>query len=601
MALIPPEFIEEIQRRLNIVDFISQYVTLKKQGRNFVGLCPFHSENTPSFIVSPEKQIFHCFGCHKGGNAINFLMSIENLTFPEAVEKIAQQLGMELPKQELSPKEQERIKQRQVYFRLQAAAQKFFEQTLWSKEGVVARGYLEKRGLTQEIVRKFGLGYATDQWEALLRHLTAQGYSQKQMAEAGLISLKEQGQTVKGFDRFRERVMFPILDFKGQVVAFGGRILSAEKSSAKYLNSPETVYFHKSEHLYGLYLAGNAIRKQEEAILMEGYLDVIAAHQFGIENAVASLGTALTQEHGILLRRYTNRVLLAYDGDAAGVKAAHKGMDILKDQGFEVRVVHFPDDLDPDDFIRKHGKIGWDEFVQEHALDYWDYKLQAELKKHDIQTISGKGSLVNALLPYIARCKNQVERDSFIALLAKTVGVSPEAIYRDLQKQNSMQSPTSSLQLQKRKEQQKTQQKLDKKQANLVLFLLYSPQVYAEVEKKLGFQFTNHPLLQELLTLVQKIKTEYHWQPAALFSYLEKGETKQLLLKMLEVEIDPTSHHFLQLAEGCINGILIERLQQEIEEKECTLKQTVDMKQKKQLLAEILQLQQQVRTLRAET
>ncbi|MGI5824827.1 MAG: DNA primase, partial [Bacillota bacterium] len=435
MPLIPPEFIDEINRRLDIVELVSQYVVLKKQGRNFVGLCPFHSEDTPSFIVSPEKQIYHCFGCHAGGNGINFLMQIENLNFPEAIEKLAEKFGMEMPRQKLSPKEEARIRERKNYFEINNIARDFYQEYLWSKSGDKARDYLEKRGLTAEIVKKFALGYAPEGWDTLLKYLLKKGYNHKQIEEAGLITLKEgmNGQ-LKAYDRFRDRVMYPILDFKGQVVGFGGRILSDDKQQAKYLNSPETVFFHKSQNLYGLFTAGNAIRKEDEVVVMEGYMDVIAAHQFGVSNAVAALGTAFTPEHANLLRRYSNNILLAFDGDNAGVKAANKSMDILKNLNCNLRVVHFPDNKDPDEFIREKGKIGWEEYVQENALDFWGYKLQYGLEHHDINTISGKSGLVDELMPYMRSCKNRVELESFVNLLAKTLGIGADSIFTDLKK-----------------------------------------------------------------------------------------------------------------------------------------------------------------------
>ncbi len=600
---IPPEFIEELNRRLDIVDLVGRYVSLKKQGRNFVGLCPFHSEDTPSFIVSPEKQIFHCFGCHKGGNAINFLMGIENLTFPEAIEKLASMQGMDMPRQEITPEEKARIAKRQNYFKLNDLARDFYQDYLWSKQGEKARAYLENRGMSPDLVKKFALGYAPDQWDSLLSFLLKKGYNHRQIEDAGLITLREGGNdgSYKGFDRFRHRVMFPILDFKGQVIAFGGRMLDNQPNQAKYLNSPETAFFHKSQNLYGLFTAGNQIRRMDEAVIMEGYMDVITGHQYGVENAIASLGTAFTKEHGTLLRRYTNRVLLAYDGDSAGVKAANKAMDILKEQGSQVRVVHFPDDLDPDDFLRKYAKPGWEALVQDKALDYWEYKLQDAMGRHDLNTVSGKGALVTELLPFIAKCKNQVERDGFIALLAKTVGVNVEAIYSDLNKQGLKTGGRPQERQTAGREQTGTPASvgLDRKQANLVLFLLYQQEIFDEVEKKLGLDFAENQLLQELVSLVQKIKEKYNWQPATLFSYLDEGETKQLLLRMLSADVaEPGSKKFMDMARGVIKSIQIDRLQQAVEAKQKSLQTTVKKEDTISVLQEIKDLQQQIQQLR---
>lgn len=601
MPLIPPEFIEEINRRLDIVDLVSQYVVLKKQGRNFVGLCPFHSENTPSFIVSPEKQIYHCFGCHEGGNGINFLMKIENLSFPEAIEKLAEKFGLEIPRQKISPQEEAKIRERKTYFTLNQLARDFFQEYLWSKPGEKARDYLEKRGLTAEIVKKFALGYAPEGWDHLLNYLLKKGYSHKQIETAGLITLREghDGQ-LKGYDRFRDRVMYPILDFRGQVVGFGGRILSNDKTQAKYLNSPETMFFHKSQNLYGLFTAGNAIRQADEAVIMEGYMDVIAAHQFGVDNAVAALGTAFTADHAKLLRRYTNRVLLAFDGDAAGVKAANKSMDILKKLDCSLRVVHFPDDQDPDEFIRAKGKIGWEEYVAENALDFWGYKLQQGLAEHDINTISGKSSLVNDLMPYLRGCHNHVELESFVHLLAKTLGIGEESIYNDLRRhRNKKEPPQSVVPVVSKEKKQEPSPPPDRYEANLVLLMLYNRNIYEKVETLLGFQFTNHQCLQELLTLIKNLKDSYSWDPSTLFSYLGEGETRDLLLKMLSVDFDASETKYTEMADGIIHQIIIKRKRQEIEEKEAALKNVTKLEDSKALLAEIMELRKEIQKLRS--
>lgn len=597
MAFIPPEFIDELNRRLDIVELVSQYVSLKKQGRNFIGLCPFHSEKTPSFSVSPDKQIYYCFGCHAGGNGINFLMQIENLTFPEAIEKLADKMGMEVPRQKLSAKEEEKIRERRDYFEINNIARDFYQECLWSKLGENARAYLEKRGLTADIVKKFALGYAPDSWDSLLKYLIKKGYSHKQIESAGLITLRDgmNGQT-KAYDRFRDRVMYPILDFKGQVVGFGGRILTNDKQQAKYLNSPETAFFHKSQNLYGLFTAGNAIRQADEIVMMEGYMDVIAAHQYGIDNAVAALGTAFNAEHATLVRRYTNNILLAFDGDGAGVKAANKSMDILKSLDCNLRVMHFPDGKDPDDFIRENGKLGWDEYVAANALDFWGYKLEQGLREHDISNVSGKSALVDDLMPYMRGCKNQVELSSFVSLLAKTLGIDTDSIFRDIRKSGS-KSRAAEIKETVKADRQKSAP-LDRYEANLVLFMLHDKEIYEKVETLLGFDFTNHKCLQELMALIKNLKEDYNWNPSSLFSYMEDGDTKNLLLRMLSVDYDEDSKKYAEMADGIINNIIIKRKRQEIEEKQQSLKNLTKLEDGKHILAEILALEQDIRKLR---
>lgn len=599
MAFIPPEFIDEINRKMDIVELVGQYVSLKKQGRNFIGLCPFHSENTPSFIVSPDKQICHCFGCHAGGNGINFLMKIENLTFTEAIEKLAQRYGMEVPRQKLSPKEEEKIRQRRVYFEINQTACDFYRQCLWSGKGEKARAYLEKRGLTAEIVKKFMLGYSPESWDDLLKYLLKKGYNHKQIENAGLITLRNGNNgNIKAYDRFRDRIMYPILDFKGQVVGFGGRILGNDKTQAKYLNSPETAFFHKSHNLYGLFNAANEIRKTDEVIMMEGYMDVIAAHQYGIGNAVAALGTAFTPDHATLLRRYTNNVLLAFDGDSAGVKAANKSMDILKGLNCNLRVVHFPNDKDPDDFIREKGNIGWNEYVSGNALDFWSYKLEQAIKNNDISTVSGKSALVNELMPYMRSCKNQVELESFVNLLAKTLGIGVESVMRDIHNnKNYRQVDTKTVSAQDVKKRDLSV-KADRYEKNLVLFMLYNKEIFEKTEALLGIDFTDNKYLQELLALIKKLNKEYSWNPASLFSYLDEGETKNLLLEMLSVDFNPKDKKYAEMADGIINKIIIKRKHEEIEEKRLSLKNLTKLEDSKQVLTDILLLEQDIRKLR---
>ena len=301
--MIPEEFVAEVTQRLDIADVVGAYVNLRKQGRNLIGLCPFHNEKTPSFSVSQEKQIFYCFGCHKGGNALKFLMAIEGLTFPEAVEKAAAMVGLEIPQEQISPQENAAMQRRKRYFKLMAEAAAWYQQSLWQK-GPNAKSYLQSRGLNAELAKSFQLGYA-DGWDGSVRYLLNKGYELTEIEEAGLAST---GGKNGFFDKFHHRLIFPIVDYRGQVVAFGGRIIG--DGQPKYLNSPETKYFHKSQNLYGLFQAAPSVRRNDEAVLMEGYMDVLTAHQFGVDNAVASLGTAFNDEHAKLLKRYTTKVLL---------------------------------------------------------------------------------------------------------------------------------------------------------------------------------------------------------------------------------------------------------------------------------------------------
>ncbi len=587
--MIPEEFVAEVNARLDIVDVVSNYVSLRKQGRNLIGLCPFHTEKTPSFSVSPQKQIFYCFGCHKGGNALKFLMEIEGMTFPEAVEKAAGLAGLEMPSADISPEENAEMRRRRRYFKLLAAAAAHYNQTLWGGAGQEARAYLQKRQIDANLAQSFGLGLA-EGWDGAAKALLSQGFELKELEDAGLVSRRESGQGF--FDKFHHRLIFPIFDYRGQVVAFGGRVMG--EGQPKYLNSPETRYFHKSQNLYGLFQAAAAIRREDRAVLMEGYMDVLAAHQFGVTNAVASLGTAFNAEHTRLLRRYTTRVLLVYDGDSAGVNAADKAIDILHAAGFDVRLLTLPDNLDPDEFLHKYGKVEWDKLAEGRAVDFWQHKLNKALAQHDVGGVSGKVAVVRELKPYIDACTDAVEAESVVNLLARAVGVSPETIYAELRPkkgQPALRQPEKA-----GAGSAPAEPEVARTQANLLFFMLCSREIFERTLSELGENFLESPALQELLHLVQNIKEKYDWRPASLFSYLDEGQAYQLLLRMTQADVDPAK--MPELAEGCVRAIRIERLQKRLRGLRDDLAAAAPA-QAAALLKEISALEREIRELRS--
>lgn len=560
LARIPEEFVAEVNARLDVTEVVGAYVSLKKQGRNLIGLCPFHNEKTPSFSVSPDKQIYYCFGCHKGGNALRFLMEIEGLNFPEAVEKAAGMVGLSLPQEDVSPEETAEMQQRRRYFKLMSEAAEYYRRELWSEQGRDAKIYLQRRGLPAELVQKFGLGLCAG-WDGAVKHLLSRGYRLSEIEAAGIVSRRQSGnRTGDGFfDKFHHRLIFPIFDYRGQVVAFGGRIMG--DGQPKYLNSPETRYFHKSRNLYGLFQAAAAIRRADEAVLMEGYMDVLAAHQFGVDNAIASLGTAFNVEHTRLLRRYTTRVLLVYDGDGAGQNAADRAIDILHDEGFDVRLLTLPQGMDPDEFLRKYGKQEWDRLADNEAADFWRYKLNKALAANDITTVAGKVAVVNALKPNLNSCADAVELESIISLLSRAIGIAPETIYADLQpkaKLESLNKPVSP----KPRTAVTEEPKLSRAEANLVYFMLNDRQIFERALSELGENFLESRSLQELLDLTQNIKDKYSWQPSELFSYLPDGTAYQLLLRMTRADVE--REKMPELADGCIRALKIERLQRRL-------------------------------------
>lgn len=559
MTRIPEEFVAEVNARLDIAEVVGAYVSLKKQGRNLLGLCPFHNEKTPSFSVSPGKQIYYCFGCHKGGNALRFLMDIEGLTFPEAVEKAAGMVGLTLPQENISPEETAQMQQRRRYFKMMAEAAEFYRRELWGEKGGEARGYLQRRGIPAELAQRFGLGLCSG-WDGAVKHLLARGYQFAEVEAGGLANRREKGDGF--FDKFHHRLIFPIFDYRGQAVAFGGRIMG--DGQPKYLNSPETRYFHKSQNLYGLFQAANAIRRADEAVLMEGYMDVLAAHQFGVDNAVASLGTAFNVEHTRLLRRYTTRVLLVYDGDAAGMNAADRAIEILHDEGFAVRLLTLPNGLDPDEFLRKYGKAGWDRLVDNQAADFWRHKLNRALAANDINTVGGKVAVVKELKPHLNSCTDAVELEGVISQLSRAIGIAPETIYAELKpkaKLDALSRPAA--QVQSTAQNARELPKLSRAEANLVFFMLCDAQIFDKSVSELGENFPESKALQELLDLIQNIKSKYKWHPAELFSYLPpEADAYQLLLRMTQADVDKTK--MPELADGCIRAIKIERLQKRL-------------------------------------
>ncbi len=590
---VPPEIIEEIRQKADIVEVVSGYVSLKKQGRNFVGLCPFHSEDTPSFVVSPDKQIFYCFGCQHGGNVINFVMEQESLTLPEAAEKLADQYGVTIPEAQYSQKDISRQHKKKTFYDMYERAAGFYQQMLLkAPEGAAGRAYLAGRGLDQKIIADFKLGYSpAEPWDGLYQYLSQAGFRDNDMIEAGLISKSSKNQ--KCYDKFRNRVMYPILDYKGQFIAFGGRVLDQELP--KYLNSQDSLIFNKSENLYGLFVAGPSIRKENCAVIMEGYMDVLTAHQHGVANAVASLGTAFTPEHGRLLKRYTDHVILAYDGDGAGIKATVRGIDILREQGFTLKIVSFPDGQDPDDFLKANGKAGWQDLVAQKSLGVLDFKLNLALKKYDSEKPEGKGAIVKELLPDMAKCSSLVERDSFIALVAGRLDVPPESIYADLQKNGYRidgprgRRPRNPAAVPKQRRREMQVKKL------LLRLMLENKAIWQMAEEELSVEQWADETIVQLLQTVRDSLDDYDWQLANLLTGLA-GEPLSLGAEILAE--DMPAEDIEELAASCIRAIKVEHLQREVEKSRGEFEKIKgDATQELILLQEISVMQKEIQRL----
>lgn len=411
-------FIDDLKDRADLVRIIEPYAALKKKGSNWMGCCPFHSEKTPSFSVSPTKGFYKCFGCGKGGNAFTFLMEMEGLNFPEAIQRVAEISGVPLPEpvddqqfQKSKKKREEKKHLADQVIELNAIALEFWEAELQSKDkkAKAAREYLKSRGISDEIQKQFRIGFSPDSWNALLDHLKGKGADEKLIEQSGLVSVNEEKDRV--FDRFRGRIMFPVLDVNGKPVAFGARAMGDDHP--KYLNSPETPAYVKGQHLYGLFQSKDEIRKKKFAILVEGYLDLIALFQHGITNVAASLGTAFTPDQSKLLGRFTKKVVINYDGDIAGIGAARRAIEILLPNDFEIKVLVLPDGKDPDDYVRENGPGRYNK-ARGKAVPYLDFVLKASMQDRSLANAKQKAEAIEEVLPVLSDIKNPIQkRESF--------------------------------------------------------------------------------------------------------------------------------------------------------------------------------------------
>lgn len=417
--------IEEIKVNTNIVEIISQYVSLKRKGRNYFGLCPFHNEKSPSFSVSEDKQIFHCFGCGAGGDAIGFLKKIENIEFKDALEILAERAHITLPKLEASKEEQKNIILKEKVFKVNEAAAEFFHENLYRPNAKVAQEYVKKRKLDNETLKKFKIGYSGN-FDELYKELKRKGFNDEEIFESKLVLMSKNGMPN---DAFKKRLMFAIKDVKDRVIAFGGRAL--DDSKPKYINSPDTICYNKGRNLYALDIA----RKTEKdfLIMVEGYMDAISLHQRGIDNAVASLGTALTEKQGRLLKRYKSKIIIGYDSDAAGQGATMRGLEILQNIGFDIRILQLEGAKDPDEFIIKYGSGKFNLFIQ-NAISLVEFKVKNLQKDLDLNQVNDKIKFLNEVSKILLKVDNNIEKEVYIDKISEKYGISKEAIYSQLNK-----------------------------------------------------------------------------------------------------------------------------------------------------------------------
>ena len=422
----PAAFLDELVARNPIEDVVGQYVSLKRSGSNLFGLCPFHGEKTPSFSVAPDKGMFYCFGCHKGGGVIHFMMEIEGLSYPDAVRALAKRAGMEVPEDE---QYQSRYRQQERLWALHKEAARFYHAQLYAPAGAAALEYAYGRGMPKAVLTKFGIGYAPDSWSALVDMLRRKGYTDQELRDSGLVTVGKKNGNL--YDRFRDRLMFPIIDVRGNVIGFGGRIMKQDDNAAKYLNSPETLIFNKRKNLFALNVAKKT--KLNYMILVEGYMDAIALHQYGFDCAVASLGTALTEDGANLLSRYTSQVVLIYDGDNAGQNATQRAIPILEKAGLQVKVLQMRGAKDPDEFLKKFGADRFKLLLEESA-NRVEYQLAAILRKYDLNDDEQKVHYLQESAELVGTLSSAVQREVYAGRVAEVAKISLEAMNMEVER-----------------------------------------------------------------------------------------------------------------------------------------------------------------------
>ncbi|MEG0701966.1 MAG: DNA primase [Christensenella sp.] len=424
MPFFSEEWISDLLAKVNLVDLISEYVTIQNKSGRWWACCPFHNEKTPSFTVNPEKGFYHCFGCGKGGNAIQFVMEQEKMTFPEACRYLAEKVKLPIPEMTDDTGYEKRKQQRAKILEMNKIAAQYFYGNLYAEEGKKALSYLHIRGMDDKVIKTFGMGYAKDGWDYLLKLLAEKGYTKQDMQAAGLIKMSEG----KSYDMFRNRVMIPIINAFSDIIGFGGRVM--DDGMPKYLNSPETAAFSKSKNLYNL----NLIRKQKNLphlILVEGYMDVIALFSHGIPECVATLGTALTQNQARLVKRYTNHVYISYDGDEAGKKATLRAIDILEQEGIETRVISIPGGEDPDEYLKKHGKDGYVQLMK-ISLPVMDYKFKIIAKEYDLNDSYQKEKFAQKCVQLLKGTTSAIVKEKYAKKLSDLTGFSVNSIAQDI-------------------------------------------------------------------------------------------------------------------------------------------------------------------------
>ena len=526
------DLIEEVRMKNDIVDVISGYVRLQKKGSSYFGLCPFHNEKSPSFSVSRSKQMYYCFGCGAGGNVFTFLMEYENLSFVEAVQLLADRAGVELPKMEYSKEAKERADLKTTLLEINKAAAQYFYVQLKSEQGRIGYEYLKKRELSDETIKAFGLGYSNKYSDDLYRYLRSKGYSEDLIRQAGLISTDEKHGV---YDKFWNRVMFPIMDVNSRVIGFGGRVMGEAKP--KYLNSPETPVFDKSRNLYGLNRARSS--RKPYFLLCEGYMDVIALHQAGFTNAVASLGTALTPGHASLIKRYVREVYLTYDSDEAGTRAALRGVPILKDAGISAKVIRMDPYKDPDEFIKNLGAEEFERRIAD-ARNGFLFSLEILERDYDMNSPEGKTAFFREAARRLIGFEDELERNNYIEAVAKIYQISAESLKKLVTKTAIQDGFAKPVERPKSTSEQKTAKKEDAgktAQKVLLTWMIEEPKLFQVIGKYIHPDDFTEELFRTVAELMYRQYEQGELNPAKILNHFTEEEEHREAASLFHTKI----------------------------------------------------------------
>ncbi len=560
MAYVNQDIIDEIRDRADIVEIIQSYIPLKRAGRNFRALCPFHHEKTPSFMISPDKQIFHCFGCGEGGNVFNFVMKYERLNFRETLEVIAKKIGFDIPQDKIKAKESSLTNK---FFSLTETAACFYHSALLkSSQADIARQYLNERGIKEEAIKEFRLGFSLPGWDEFINYAKKKNWREEVLERAGLALRSRQG---KYYDRFRNKLMFPIANNQGKIVGVGARRRDEKEKESKYTNSPETEIYAKRKILYGLNLAKNYINKSSEAIITEGYFDVIAPYQAGIKNIVGCLGTSFTQEQAYILKRYTKKVILLFDADSSGEIAALRSLDILIEVGLTVKIACLPPGYDADKLVREKNKEALEKIVQD-SKDLFDYRLGLLKAAYPVDLTESKTRIASEILPTIKKIENSVLKSAYLKRLAREIEVSEQSLLDELKK---IKQAKYNYYIQK--ETVPTKLEIPPAEKMILRLMLEDTKAINTVKENLKIYDFEHPLIQKIISVLlsvnfEKISNLGSW----LMDRMEEKEAQNLISDVLTDDLKIIDRK--RSLEDCINLIRKKNLEVKLTQLESQIK-----------------------------